>query len=291
MNDHKPSPLNRTIRLDDDDLALQIPQLDPAELLSNVYQADVLDALDIFPSEHFDLIVADPPYNYGIDFGNDSDKRSDTEYREWAREWVQKLTRVSKPSASFYICSGWEYSGFYQQELEAAGLNIVNRITWKRDKGRGASRNWKSNMEDVWFAVRDKKNYTFNLDQVKVRKPVIAPYRENGIPKDWTVDEDGKPFRMTHPSNIWTDLTVPFWSMRENTPHPTQKPEALAERIILASSNPGNRVLDLFSGSGTFSVVAKKLGREFIGIEMNPEYIRYALKRLATLDKEPNLTL
>jgi DNA modification methylase len=146
-------------------------------------------------------------------------------------------------------------------------------------------------MEDLWFAVRDRKNYTFNLDIVKVRKSVIAPYRENGVPKDWTTDGDGKPFRMTHPSNIWTDLTVPFWSMRENTPHPTQKPEALAKRIILASSNPGDRVLDLFSGSGTFSVVAKRLGREFIGIEMNPEYIRYALKRLAMLDKESKTAL
>jgi len=265
-------------------MAVPIPLLANSDFGSNVYRADVIEALDILPGNHFDLIVADPPYNYGIDFGNDSDKRNDAEYRAWTRNWVQKLVRISKPSASFYICIGWEYSGFYQQELEAAGLTILNRITWKRDKGRGASKNWKSNMEDIWFAVRDRKNYTFNLDAVKVRKAVIAPYRENGIPKDWTTDSEGKPFRMTHPSNIWTDLTVPFWSMRENTPHPTQKPEALAERIILASSNQGDRVLDLFSGSGTFSVVAKRLGREFTGIEMNPEYIRYALKRLAALE-------
>jgi site-specific DNA-methyltransferase (adenine-specific) len=139
-------------------------------------------------------------------------------------------------------------------------------------------------MEDIWFAVRDPKAYTFNLDAVKVRKKVIAPYRENGVAKDWTVDGGGA-FRMTHPSNIWIDLTVPFWSMPENTPHPTQKPEALAERIILASSNKGDRVLDLFSGSGTISVIAKRLGREFVGIEMNPEYVRYAMKRLATVDE------
>src|SRR5439155_25832752 len=103
--------------------------------------------------------------------------------------------------------------------------------------------------------------------------------------KDWSCDETGEAYRMTHPSNIWIDFTVPFWSMRENTPHPTQKPEALAERIILASSSPGDRVLDLFSGSGTVSVVANRLGREYIGIESNPEYIRYGMKRLAMLEK------
>jgi site-specific DNA-methyltransferase (adenine-specific) len=89
---------------------------------------------------------------------------------------------------------------------------------------------------------------------------------------------------MTHPSNIWTDMTVPFWSMPENTEHPTQKPEALIERMIKASSNPGDRILDLFSGSGTTSVVAKRLGRKFIGVEMNPDYVRLGLKRLRMLD-------
>jgi DNA modification methylase len=282
-----PSSRNRTVTLDEDDLRRQVVNLPRSgeDFRSGIYCGEVEDALDCLPPESCDLIVADPPYNYGVDFGNGSDRRSDIDYREWLHNWIAKLPRAAKPTASFYICCGWEYSGAYQQALESAGLTILNRITWKRDKGRGAKRNWKQNMEDIWFAVRNPNNYTFNLEAVKLRKKVIAPYRENGVPKDWSTDTNGEAYRMTHPSNIWVDLTVPFWSMRENTPHPTQKPEALAERIILASSNPGDRVLDLFSGSGTVSVVAKRLGREYIGIESNPEYIRYGMKRLALLDQ------
>ncbi len=283
-----PSILNKTLRLSETENAAPLRSLPTSPLDSitpGVYLGDVIQALDILPAEYFDLIVADPPYNYGIDFGNDSDRRGKGEYETWVRAWIPKLLRVSKPNASFYLCTGWESSGLFQQALEASGLTIINRITWKRDKGRGAKRNWKQNMEDIWFAVREAEHYTFNLEAVKVRKKVIAPYRENGLPKDWRIGEDGKAYRMTHPSNIWIDLTVPFWSMPENTPHPTQKPEALAERIMLASSNEGSRVLDLFSGSGTVSVVAKRLGRECVGVEMNPEYVRYAMKRLAKLEE------
>jgi DNA modification methylase len=277
-----PSPLNRTLTLSDEERSLPVPILpDHEEDVSNVYCGSVEHALDILPKSSFNLIIADPPYNYGMDFGNDSDKRTDEDYRAWTTDWILKLPRVATPNASLYICCGWEYSALYHSALEQAGFSVLNRITWKRDKGRGAKRNWKQNMEDIWFAVCDKKSYTFNLEDVKVRKKVVAPYKENGKPKDWTTDANGEAFRMTHPSNIWTDLTVPFWSMPENTPHPTQKPEALIERILLASSNTGDRVLDLFSGSGTTSVVAKRLGREFVGIEMNSEYVRYAMKRLA----------
>jgi DNA modification methylase len=283
-----PSSLNRTLQLTNKELAAPIellPSAPVSEMASNIYRGEVERALEVLPHNYFDLVVADPPYNYGVDFGNKSDNRSDKEYFEWVESWISKVHAVMKPQGSIYICCGWEYSGFYQSTLERAGFTVLNRITWKREKGRGAKKNWKQNMEDIWFAVRDSEQYTFNIDQVKIRKKVIAPYKENGKPKDWTVDDHGEPYRMTHPSNIWIDLTVPFWSMRENTPHPTQKPEKLIERILTASSNPGNRVLDLFSGSGTVSVVAKRLQREFVGIEMNPEYIRYGLKRLQLLNQ------
>ncbi len=278
---------NKTLQLTDDDettILLSLPERPVTEIPSGIYLGEIEQALNVLPNGYFDLIVADPPYNYGVDFGNSSDSRSEAEYSTWVQSWIALLPRISKSSASFYISCGWEYSGLFQSALRQSGMRIVNRITWKRDKGRGAKRNWKMNMEDIWFAVNDSQNYTFNLTQVKLKKKVIAPYRENGIPKDWQVDQVGQPFRMTHPSNIWIDLTVPFWSMQENTPHPTQKPEALAERIILASSNPGDRVLDLFSGSGTVSVVAKKLQREYVGIEMNPQYVRFGMKRLGSVE-------
>jgi site-specific DNA-methyltransferase (adenine-specific) len=112
-----------------------------------------------------------------------------------------------------------------------------------------------------------------------LKRKVIAPYKENGKPKDWKEEENGN-FRLTSPSNLWTDISIPFWSMPENTDHPTQKPEKLIAKLILASSKPKDVVFDSFLGSGTTSVVAKKLGRQYIGIELNNEYACLAEKRL-----------
>jgi len=278
-----PSSLNKTIRLSQSDKGMPIPLL-PKRMTAKtegIFCVDASIALNALQRKYFDLIIADPPYNSGKDFGNRSDKQNREDYKKWVYYWVRLLPRVLKDNGSVYICCDWRQSSLYEDALNKAGFTILNRITWKRDKGRGAQKNWKQNMEDIWFAVLDKKNYTFNVEAVKIPKKVIAPYRENGKPKDWYIKADGTPERMTHPSNIWTDMTVPFWSMPENTEHPTQKPEALIERIILASSNKGGKILDLFSGSGTTSVVAKRLGRKFVGIELNPDYVRLGMKRLS----------
>jgi len=164
---------------------------------------------------------------------------------------------------------------------------VRNRISWEREKGRGAKANWKNSTEDIWFCTLGDV-YKFNLADVKLRRKVIAPYRSaSGKPKDWTESDNGN-FRDTHPSNLWTDITIPFWSMPENTDHPTQKSEKLLAKLILASSHEGDTILDPFLGSGTTSVVAKKLGRRFIGIESDETYALLAEKRLerAELQKE-----
>ncbi|MCX5782946.1 MAG: site-specific DNA-methyltransferase, partial [Elusimicrobia bacterium] len=158
---------------------------------------------------------------------------------------------------------------------------------FEREKGRGAKSNWKNCSEDIWFCTMSDKYY-FNVDAVKMKRKVLAPYKDkSGKPKDWRDTENGK-YRITHPSNIWTDITIPFWSMPENTKHPTQKPEKLAAKIILASSKPGDMVFDPFLGSGTTSVVAKKLDRRYLGIEIDELYAALAEKRLemADTDKE-----
>jgi site-specific DNA-methyltransferase (adenine-specific) len=124
---------------------------------------------------------------------------------------------------------------------------------------------------------------------VKQKRRVIAPYRDSeGKPKDWAEESNGD-FRVTHPSNLWTDISVPFWSMPENTDHPTQKPEKLIAKLVLASSKPGDLVLDPFLGSGTTSVVAKKLGRHFIGIEQQETYCLLAEKRLEMAGAQPSI--
>lgn len=123
-------------------------------------------------------------------------------------------------------------------------------------------------------------DYFFNVDAVKLKKKVVAPYRDQtGAPKDWKETDSGN-FRLTHPSNLWTDISIPFWSMPENTDHPTQKPEKLIAKLILASSKEGDFVFDPFLGSGTTCVVAKKLGRRYSGVEKESEYCQMAVKRL-----------
>jgi site-specific DNA-methyltransferase (adenine-specific) len=273
------APRNRTLVLEPGDDARFTPEPLPDRPAEGLFVGDAFDLLSRLKPGAADLIVADPPYNKGKDFGNNRDRRAD--YDAWMSHWLDLARQALSPAGSIYVCSAWERSGLVQRLLEAR-FAVRNRITWKRDKGRGAKANWKNNHEDVWFATAGER-YTFNLDEVKVKKPVIAPYRDaEGRPKDWTESANGRT-RMTHPSNIWIDLCVPFWSMPENTPHPTQKPERLVERILLASSRPGDLVVDPFLGSGTTAVVAKRLGRQFVGVDLNPEYVRLAMKRLHRL--------
>ena len=189
---------------------------------------------------------------------------------------INSLTWLA-PTASVYLCGDWQCTAALY-EAARKHLKIRNRITWQREKGRGALHNWKNCTEDIWFASVGN-DYYFNPDAVKVRRKVIAPYRSGGRPKDWEETAEGN-FRMTCASNFWDDITVPYWSMPENTDHPTQKPEKLIAKLILASCPENGLVLDPFLGSGTTTAVASKLNRRFCGIERNPEYCCWALKRL-----------
>lgn len=248
---------------------------------------DLLEALKFLPDEFADLIIIDPPYNLTKNFnGTKFNARSDESYDKYLATWFPEVCRKLKPSGSLYICGDWKCTSSLQRAVEKE-LTILNRITWQREKGRGAAANWKNGMEDIWFATVSD-DYTFNLDAVKSRRRVLAPYKADGKPKDWVETENGK-FRDTCPSNFWDDISVPYWSMAENTAHPTQKPEKLMAKLILASSNPGDTVFDPFLGSGTTSVTAKKLGRHYLGIEREPQYCVFAEKRLEMAETEKKI--
>ncbi|MBP5092812.1 MAG: site-specific DNA-methyltransferase [Abditibacteriota bacterium] len=250
---------------------------------NKIIYGDMFDVCKRLPPESVDLLMADPPYNMDKSFGGEkfSGMRTD-DYAKYTERWIKAVKPLLKPTASIYVCGDWK-SGPIVSIVLAKHFKLRNRITWQREKGRGASKNWKSGMEDIYFATVSD-DYTFNLDAVKIRKRVLAPYKSEGVPKDWTETKDGK-FRDTCPSNLWDDICVPYWSMPENTAHPTQKPEKLAAKIILASSNPGDVVFDPFVGSGTAAVVAKKLDRRFIAVEKNPQYCVWAQKRLENADE------
>ena len=257
-------------------------------ILDKTIHQDMMKTLDYLPDSSVDLVVVDPPYNLTKNFGNSVFKERDfSEYKKWLEKWIKKLPRILKENGSLYICADWKTS-IAIPEVAGKYFILQNRISWEREKGRGAKDNWKNCLEDIWFFTKNK-DYTFNLDAVKILRPVVAPYRdEQGEPKDW-VEESGKRSRLTYPSNIWTDISIPFWSMPENTPHPTQKPEKLIAKLILASSNEGDVVFDPFLGSGTTAVVAKKLRRHYIGIEKEKEYIAYSEFRLEQAERNKEI--
>jgi len=249
------------------------------DVSDSVILADSQKAMEELEKESFDLMIADPPYNLDKDFDGEVFSSMNREkYIEYTKNWLEKAKPLLKKTASVYVCCDWRSSAQIERALIDCGFIIRSRITWQREKGRGAKRNWKNSMEDIWFATVSDE-YTFNLDSVMIRRKVMAPYRSEGMPKDWEETKDGN-FRNTCPSNFWDDITVPYWSMPENTPHPTQKPEKLIARLILASSNEGDKVFDPFLGSGTTAVTAKKLSRHFVGIEKSEHYCALANYRL-----------
>ena len=268
-------------------MTLACPQSVEAVCDRTIHQ-NIFDALPHLPDRFVDLLIVDPPYNRHKDFnGSAFRSRSPKDYKGWLRQWIPALPRLLKPTASIYMCCDWQSSNAVY-EVFAEHFTVRNRITWEREKGRGAKRNWKNASEDIWFGTLSD-DYTFNVDAVKLQRKVLAPYRDHkGNPKDWKETQQGK-FRTTHPSNLWTDISVPFWSMPENTDHPTQKPEKLIAKLILASSNPGDIVLDPFLGSGTTSVVAKKLGRRYLGIDREKLYCCWAQKRLALVAQDASI--
>jgi site-specific DNA-methyltransferase (adenine-specific) len=286
------APMNRTLMVSAEDIARLTPKLItqvPIEPWSVLPQGTICgDFRTWVPwlgDRAIDLLILDPPYNLDKTFsGQHFSRQSVQQYSEWLDQAIQTLLPLLKPTASVYICGDW-FSSVSIFTVASAYFTVRNRITWEREKGRGARSNWKNASEDIWFCTLSQ-DYTFNVDAVKLRRRVLAPYRRtDGSPKDWQATKGGN-FRDTHPSNLWTDITIPFWSMPENTNHPTQKSEKLLARLILASTNPGDFVLDPFLGSGTTSVVAKKLGRRFLGIEQSLDYCLLAEKRLELAERD-----
>ena len=277
--------LNRTLTLSDEEINIyksKLIRLDKKasiqRIKNKIVHQNLEDAIEYLPDNFVDLMFIDPPYNLNKKFNLVSFKSMDLkEYESWFESWFSKLVRILKVSASVYICGDWKSSNAILN-VGMKYLTVRNRITWEREKGRGAKSNWKNCSEDIWFFTKGK-DFTFNIEEVKLRRKVLAPYRdEKGTPKDW---KSGKiNYRDTSPSNVWTDISVPFWSMPENTNHPTQKPEKLLAKIILASSNKNDLVFDPFLGSGTTAVTAKKLGRNFVGVEVDEYYCCTAEKRL-----------
>lgn len=241
----------------------------------HIIHGDVLEALSQVQDESVDLIFADPPYNIGKDFDGLLENWGEEEFLSWCYKWIDECYRVLKPTGTFYLMNSTENMPFLDIWCRKKFF-IRSRIIWSYDSsGVQAKKFYGSMYEPVLMLVKDKNNYTFNANEILVEaktgaKRGLIDYRKNP-PQPYNT--------MKVPGNVWEFSRVRF-KMDEYENHPTQKPEALLERIIKASSNEGDTVLDPFSGSFTTSAVAKRLNRKSIGIEVNQEYVKMGIRRL-----------
>lgn len=286
---------NRTITLTKEDilrlknnLITLNKRVTSKEITNKTIRQDLFETINYLPEKFVDLLFIDPPYNLTKKFNSNKFRElSSDEYEKWVDSWLNPLRKTLKLTASIYICGDWKSSSALFRVMSKY-FKVRNRIVWEREKGRGSRTNWKNCSEDIWFATLSN-NFYFNSSAVMLKRKVIAPYRdEAGNPKDWSKEKNGD-YRLTHPSNFWTDITIPFWSMPENTDHPTQKPEKLLAKLILASSKEGNFIFDPFLGSGATSVAAKKLGRKYCGVEIDELYCCLTEKRLEIADHNTSI--
>ncbi len=237
---------------------------------------DAIEALSTLDDESVDLIFADPPYNIGKNFNGHKDKwGTEEEYLNWCYKWIDLCIRKLKPSGSFYVMTATQFMPYFDIYLRKR-MDILARIVWYYDSsGVQAKKYFGSMYEPILFCVKDKNNYTFNTNDILVEaktgaKRKLIDYRKS-VPTVYSSEKV--------PGNVWEFARVRY-RMEEYENHPTQKPVALLERIIKASSNPGDLVLDPFSGTFTTCYVAQSYGRKSVGIELQNEYVKIGLRRL-----------
>jgi site-specific DNA-methyltransferase (adenine-specific) len=260
-------------------------------MLSNlVVNGDCLDVLADLPEGSADLVFADPPFNIGYQYDVYDDRRAKADYLEWAERWLRAALRVLKPSGSFFLAIGDEYAAEHKVLLDKLGLTLRNWIVWHYTFGVNCTRKFNRSHAHIFYYIRDRKNYTFNPEPVRVpsaRQTTYADARANPVGKlpddTWVLRPQETQDHFRADQDTWFVSRV-CGTFKERVSHPCQMPEAVLERIIRVASNPGELVLDPFAGSGTTVAVAKKLGRRYLGIELSEEYAENVRKRLETVE-------
>ncbi len=242
-----------------------------------IYQGDAIEILqNNIENNSVDLIFVDPPYNIGKNFNGRKDKwKSDEDYLNWCYQWIDLLLKKLKKTGSLYIMTSTQFIPHFDIYLRDK-IEILSRIVWSYDSSGVQAKNYYGSMyEPILFCVKDRNNYTFNSDEILVEaktgsKRKLIDYRKNP-PQPYNTKKV--------PGNVWNYPRVRY-RMAEYENHPTQKPIALLERIIKASTNEGDIVLDPFSGTFTTSYVAKKLKRKSIGIEIDEDFSKIGIRRV-----------
>lgn len=228
-------------------------------------QGNCIDRLKSVQSGSIDLIIADPPYNLGKDYGNGSDSLVRAEYLDFSRKWLCEAVRVLKPTGSIYVFMGFRFiSHLFVMMEDEFHLKFNSWLSWFYTQGIGRTKGFSPRHDDILFFTKSDK-YTFNLDDIRVPQKF---YRSRNN------------MRGANPGDVW-EFSHVHYCQDSRTEHPTQKPEGLMERMVLASSNEGETVVDPFAGSGTTLRVCQQLNRRSIGIELSEEYLALIEKRLS----------
>lgn len=234
--------------------------------MTKIILGNCLNELKSFDNNSVDLIIADPPYNVGKDYGNESDKQDFNDYIEFSKKWLTECYRILKKDGTIYVFIGFRYISYLYQIMEKdLGMNFIDWICWHYTQGIGKTKGFSPRHDDILMFSKSKK-YKFNLDDIRVPQKFYRSVNN---------------MRGANPGDVW-EVSHIHYCQKGRQPHPTQKPEAIIERMVLASSNEGDLVVDPFSGSGTTLRVCQQLKRDAIGIELNEVYVEQTKERLAS---------
>ena len=246
------------------------------KFVNKIVCGDCIEVLSKVRKPFADLIFADPPFNIGYEYDKYNDKQKRENYIAWTKEWMGVCKKVLKPHGSFYIAIGDEYAANVKVIADELGLFMRNWLIWHYTFGQQMKKKFARSHTHIFYFVNDEKNFTFNDYAVRV------PSDRQLIYNDRRANPEGK-----MPDDVWNGYPRVCGTFKERAGwHPCQMPESLLKRIITVSSNPGDCVLDSFSGSGTTAAVAKQLGRNYTGIEISQKYVENAKKRLAQVEKQ-----
>jgi len=243
------------------------------KLLNRIICGDCIEVLGKVHEPFADLIFADPPFNIGYKYDKYYDKVKKKNYIAWTKGWMTVCKKALMPHGSFYIAIGDEYAANVKVIADELGLFMRNWLIWHYTFGQQMKKKFARAHTHIFYFVNDKNDFTFNDHAVRI------PSDRQLIYNDRRANPAGK-----MPDDVWNEYSRVCGTFKERTGwHPCQMPENLLKRIIAASSNHGNCVLDPFCGSATTAVVAKQLGRNYVGIEISEKYVENANKRLAQL--------
>jgi DNA modification methylase len=245
------------------------------KFLNKIICGDCIEILSTVQEPFADLIFADPPFNIGYKYDKYYDKKENTNYVAWTKDWMAACKKALKSNGSFYIAIGDDYAANVKLIADEIGLVIRNWIIWHYTFGQQTKNKFARSHTHIFYFVNDAKNFTFNDHAIRV------PSDRQLIYNDIRANPEGK-----MPDDVWTEFPRVCGTFKERAGwHPCQMPEDLLMRIIAASSNPGDCILDPFCGSGTTAAAACLLGRNYIGIDISKQYVRNSRERLAKLKR------